>query len=81
MTPTFDPETHFTPDEYARINQPRLDREAAKARAAAKRAAARGDSPERQKFLTALADEATQEEQRNRARFEEPTADRKEGAS
>ena len=68
MTPTFDPETHFTPDEYARINQPRLAREAAKARAAATRAAARGD-------------EATQEEQRNRARFEEPTADRKEGAS
>ena len=64
---TFDPESHFGPEEYARIHHPNLERKAAAARAAAKRARTRGDDPQRQRELDALAAEATQAEADNRA--------------
>lgn len=67
MSTDFDPEAHFTPEEYARISQPRLEREAARARATAKRAAVRGDTPDHQEHLDSLATEATNAAERNRA--------------
>lgn len=59
MPEGFDPAIHFTPEEYARIRQPVLERLAARARSAAKRAAARGDDAPTLIELRALADKAT----------------------
>lgn len=69
MTEDFDPATHFTPEEYARIRQPVLEREAARARSTAKRATARGDAPERLIELRALASKATLAAEENRTRL------------
>lgn len=66
MPEDFDPTTHFTPRENARIQQQPLAREAARARSAAKRSAARGDAPARQIELRAIADAATLAEEENR---------------
>lgn len=69
MVENFDPATYFTPEEYARINQPRLEREAARARAAARRAAVRGDDETTLADLRAYAAEATRTAQENHDRL------------
>lgn len=69
MPENFDPTTHFTPEEYARIRQPVLEREAARARAAAKRAAVRGDDAETLIELRTLADKATLTAEENHDRL------------
>lgn len=66
MPEDFDPAVYFTPEEYARIRQPVLEREAARARSAAKRAAARNETLDTLAKLQALAEEATREAEENR---------------
>lgn len=68
-TSEFNPADHFTPHEYARLQRGPLAREAARARTAAKRSAARGDTPSRQAKLRARADAATRAEQANADRL------------
>lgn len=66
-THPFNAATHFTPEEYARIQRPVLAREAARARSAVRRAAAKDDDPARQIELRAIADAATLAEEENLA--------------
>lgn len=81
MVKDFDPTTHFTPEEYARINQPRLEREAARARAAARRATVRGDDEAILAERRKRAAEATQAAAENHARLAAMRAAREDTAT